>query len=511
MSLGTANRDGGKTSESGHLRPLSKIFGGNILGNIETSLKVVQRAAGANMSVDVGIGDAMLYRSDGTYGHPVYNDAVYNQVISAADGSNPRRDIIVIYVDYGETPSTAVSNNTNGVVKIKQVAGTPAGSPADPTSSAIQASVGAGNPWAYLARVRVAAGATSLANTVIDDLRQPAQSNAFIPPYSDIINSGCEVAQRVTAPNLTSSYRYGAVDRFAAKGAGTAVSAGTIAQTTAANIGASGYALKLAGVTLTGSGKVSVRYRMEAKDAVRFKNKPASFAVRVYHDVGSACNYLITVRKPSVADNFASTSDIANSGNISVQSGTPSLISFENINSGNLGDVSNGLEIEIEVTTGAITTKNFEFTEFQLNRGIIASQYVAKTFAQELLDCLRYYEKTKPYGIAPTASDGIVNGASMLPAYWMELWCSTSAAGNRGWHTSKFKVVKRTTPTVRYWDGAGNLSRNSIGDVNMGAVYINQAETFRSFAALGDSGLIMQNAPAGNWWTILSWDADAEL
>lgn len=172
MSLGTSNRDGGKTSESGHLRAIGKIAVGEVL----TGLAVSQRTAGVNMSVDISVGDALVPRSDGSYSHPVFNDAVYNQVIATADGSNPRRDIVVLYVNYGQAPSTAVSNNTNGVVKIKSVAGTPAGSPADPTDAAIQSSVGAGNPYIKLARVRVPAGQTSISNSLVDDLRTMAQA-----------------------------------------------------------------------------------------------------------------------------------------------------------------------------------------------------------------------------------------------------------------------------------------------------------------------------------------------
>lgn len=176
MSLGTSNRDGGKTSESGHLRSVSKTVSGDVLNGLNLS----QRAAGANMSVDIAAGDAFVRRSDGSYAHPVFNDAVYNLVISAADGANPRRDIVVIYVDYAVTPSTAVSNNTNGVVKIKVVNGTPAGSPVDPSSATIQASVGAGNPYSILARVRVPAGQTSISNSLIDDLRTMITSNATV-------------------------------------------------------------------------------------------------------------------------------------------------------------------------------------------------------------------------------------------------------------------------------------------------------------------------------------------
>lgn len=173
MSLGTPNRDGGKTSESAHLRALTKGFRGEVI----SGLNVSQRGAGANMSVDVAIGDAIVPRSDGTYSHPAYNDAVYNQVIATADPSNPRRDIVVLYIDYTQTPSTGVSNNTNGVVKIKVVAGTPAGTPVDPTDTAIQTSVGSGNPFVKLGRVRVGAGVTSIGNSVIDDMRRLATAH----------------------------------------------------------------------------------------------------------------------------------------------------------------------------------------------------------------------------------------------------------------------------------------------------------------------------------------------
>lgn len=167
MSLATSNRDGGRTNEAGHLRAIQK----GILGQVLTGLNVSQRGAGANMSVDIAIGDAIIPRSDGTYGHPAWNDAVYNRTIAAADGSNPRRDIIVMYIDYGNAVTTGVANNTNGVVKIISVAGTAAGSPVDPSNATIQSAVGSGNPWIKLARVRVAAGATSISNSVIDDLR----------------------------------------------------------------------------------------------------------------------------------------------------------------------------------------------------------------------------------------------------------------------------------------------------------------------------------------------------
>lgn len=172
MSLATSNRDGGKTSESGHLRAIQKL----VVGEVLEGLVVSQRAAGANMSVDLSIGDAIIPRSDGTYGHPAWNDAVLNTVVTTANGSNPRRDIFIMYIDYNQARSTAVSNNTNGVVKVKIVAGTAAGSPVDPNDAALQAAAGSGNPYIKLARIRVGTGVTTISNSVIDDLRTMASS-----------------------------------------------------------------------------------------------------------------------------------------------------------------------------------------------------------------------------------------------------------------------------------------------------------------------------------------------
>ena len=42
MSLATSNRDGGRTSESGHLRAIQKVITGEVL----TGLNVSQRSAG---------------------------------------------------------------------------------------------------------------------------------------------------------------------------------------------------------------------------------------------------------------------------------------------------------------------------------------------------------------------------------------------------------------------------------------------------------------------------------
>lgn len=205
-----------------------------------------------------------------------------------------------------------------------------------------------------------------------------------------IINGACQIGQRA-APNLSTSSQYGKVDRFRVHAAGTAVSAGTINQNTAAPVGRTGNSLHISGATITGTGQLFIKHRIEAKDALDFKNQVASFGVAVYQDTGVAANYLITIRKPTTtADDFSAVTDISNSGTLSVPNAAATQLKFENVS---MGDCSKGIEIEIRIDCGAVTTKNFHLSEFQLNRGAKALSFEPQNVVDDQLQCLRYYLK----------------------------------------------------------------------------------------------------------------------
>lgn len=163
-----AGRDGGKTSEEGLMKPWLRLFTSGVpLSNNFNSLKVVQRAAGANMSVDVSIGDAALALTNYIYWG--WSDAVNNLAVTSADPTNPRIDAVVAYEDLSVVSSA--SNNNPNALKFKIVDGTAAASPAVASDVAIQASVGAGNPFVKLATVAVAALSSSVVNANITDIR----------------------------------------------------------------------------------------------------------------------------------------------------------------------------------------------------------------------------------------------------------------------------------------------------------------------------------------------------
>lgn len=308
-----------------------------------------------------------------------------------------------------------------------------------------------------------------------------------------IINGGCSIAQRAAA-SLSTTPTYGGVDRFAAWATGTAVSAGTISQDTASPIGRTGYALKLAGVTVTGSGIVFARQRIESANARRLKNQIASFSALVYHDVGSAINYTITVRKPNAADNYTGTTVIATGSATSVPNTTATQISLPNIT---MGDCSNGIEVEIRAACGAVTTKNFSFTELQLEEGTTFSTFERRDNGIERQLCQRYYEQTYDDGVAPaTATRSGLTYLGYRPV--------TSGAGG----TCEFKVTKRVAPTAAYWDGAGNSNK---GSYYAAGAWFDNTDTITAVSTSPRNVVAQSSNGSGNGSTCVHYTANAEL
>lgn len=151
--------------------------GGIVSLGSDDLFKVEQKAAGANMSVDVGIGRAYLKRAANCYG--VWSDAVENVAIGANAAGNPRIDAVVLYNDLVSTPG-ATGAGTD-IPQIIVVAGTPAASPQAPSNSAIEAAIGASDPYEVLAYVTVADSASSITDANITDARRRVYMRSLSP------------------------------------------------------------------------------------------------------------------------------------------------------------------------------------------------------------------------------------------------------------------------------------------------------------------------------------------
>jgi hypothetical protein len=120
-------------------------------------LKVTQRGAGANMSVDIAAGQGFVKQDNAGNGcYVVTNDATINQAITTADPTNPRKDLICLKVE------DAFFSGANNLGSLAYVQGVAAASPVDPAAPVNSI---------ILARINVAAAAASIVNANIQDLR----------------------------------------------------------------------------------------------------------------------------------------------------------------------------------------------------------------------------------------------------------------------------------------------------------------------------------------------------
>lgn len=230
----------------------------------------------------------------------------------------------------------------------------------------------------------------NVATLLSDVTTLTAQIAAIQQPFRKnlVMNGGCMIAQRGGSTiNLSTTATAGQVDGFSCWATGTAVSAGTITQDTAAPVGRKGYALKVAGATITGTGVVLARARIEAKDALQFKNQTCSFSLRVYQDTGASVNYTIVVRTPSLtSDDFSSVAVIGTSTAQAVATATDTLITYQGLA---MGDTSKGVEIEVQAACGAVTTKDFWFAEWNAEEGAVNTPFEYLTYEEDRLRCQR--------------------------------------------------------------------------------------------------------------------------
>lgn len=198
-NLYLAIRDGGKTNEEGAMRLLGKLAGGQNVGRIGSGDFAVSQHGTPNMTVDVATGDLIIpYTS---YIYHGWNTAVQSVTIAASDASNPRISRVVAYIDLAVVAST--NPNNPDAIKLKEVAGTPAGSPVRPNDAAVQASVGSGNPFTDLADVLVSATVTTIVTAKITDTRSLFVLGGGIGGILLAQTGVCSVANDVAALVIT--------------------------------------------------------------------------------------------------------------------------------------------------------------------------------------------------------------------------------------------------------------------------------------------------------------------
>jgi hypothetical protein len=189
---------GGKHDEYGDSLKLNYAFAGEVMEGL-----TVEASTGMNVKVMPGKARVPTGTGLGSFYWPIAVDTSGGEVlaVSTADGSNPRWDLVVAYIISANNNTTATNNPTS--LGLAVVAGTPASSPSDPTTSAIQAAIGGSRPFIIMARLVVPAGATQASSFTYVDRRTmmgPIIPNGFITA-SMMLNGFMEYRQGGHATN----------------------------------------------------------------------------------------------------------------------------------------------------------------------------------------------------------------------------------------------------------------------------------------------------------------------
>lgn len=189
-----------------------------------------------------------------------------------------------------------------------------------------------------------------------------------------LINGGMRVGDGVVR-TLSAAFQEGVVNK--SFGLVTNVTAGTLDQG-ASTIYRSGKYLKFDSVTTSGAGVVEAQIRVPSGTAANLVDTAAVFAAKVYHDVGSNITYTIKFQIPTgAADDFSSLSTLFTSSGQSVPTTTDTTIS---LSTGDIGDISKGLVIEISAAVGTLSGREFRIAEAQLEPGEIATSFTETLF-----------------------------------------------------------------------------------------------------------------------------------
>lgn len=157
-------------------------------------LVVTQRGAGANMSVDVAAGRAVVRSTEASSiaagAYTFLNDATVNLVVSAADPTNPRIDLVIAQVRDSNYSGASTD------ARLTVVTGTPAASPVVPAVP---------DSCVVLAQVAVAAAVGSITNAVITDKRTRAYTLGGLAAYagSTLRPSGASLYEGLLALDTT--------------------------------------------------------------------------------------------------------------------------------------------------------------------------------------------------------------------------------------------------------------------------------------------------------------------
>ena len=165
MTRKVYNVGGGRHSEAALSALLSQLLEGDVARGLN-----IEPTGSAGLSVRIAAGTGQI-RVSQFHSRVIQSDVAETTTAVPAPTSNPRRNLVVAYIDPAVTPTTSVVDNINGVFKFAVIQGAEAATPQIPTNTTVTAALGTEN-WIPLGDFRTNVGATSVVLANITDQRR---------------------------------------------------------------------------------------------------------------------------------------------------------------------------------------------------------------------------------------------------------------------------------------------------------------------------------------------------
>ena len=148
-------------------------------------------------------------------------------------------------------------------------------------------------------------------------------------------------------------------------------------------------------------------------------------------------------------------------------------------------------------TSGA----TFYISQVQLEVGTEATPFENRMYSTELAMCQRYYEKSYSDGTAPATSTAYTAGMStLINGYTSSIYVLAN---------TYFKVAKRASATMAYWDAAGNSGKVTY-ITGGGLSQVNNVSAVYAFTG-SEKMALMNILGASTYNYCFHWTASAEL
>lgn len=294
-----------------------------------------------------------------------------------------------------------------------------------------------------------------------------------------LINGAMQFDQRNAGASYSpanSSVVYGA-DRWITFSAGAGITAQRIS-----NSGITGFPFAFRQTGASGNTYASFVQRIESANCLDLVGQQVT--VSLFVATSNSSNVRIGIEYAGSTDNFNTPTVVQQQTIATTSTLTRYSVTFNALPS----QVANGIQLDIEATSGIGVGVTFTITGVQLEVGTVATSFDFRSIGTELSLCQRYYEKSYEITTVPGTAIGN-NGAGSVALY-----NATGGAGPMG-ISHYMKVSKRTTPTVTvyssssgasgFWDSAGTPNAVTISTVgsNQFFVYGNGNNNYMAWTA----------------------------